>query len=95
MARNIGKEILQGIREIKDKKISRVEIVLPTGKVISVSEIRESFGMSQTEFSKLLSVSKRTLQDWEQGRRAPTGPACSLLAIAAARPDVLREVFAA
>jgi putative transcriptional regulator len=53
-------------------------------------------GLSQQKFADMLGVSARTLQDWEQGRRRkPTGAARSLLAIAAKRPDVLREVLAA
>jgi len=45
------------------------------------------------ETSKLLGVSVRTLQEWEQGRRAPSGAARSLLHIAAQRPDVFRDVL--
>jgi putative transcriptional regulator len=52
-------------------------------------------GLSQQKFADMLGVSARTLQDWEQGRRKPTGAARSLLAIAAKRPDVLREVLVA
>lgn len=48
-------------------------------------------GLSQTQFARLLGVSIRTLQQWEQGRRHPTGPARRLLAIAEKRPDVLLE----
>lgn len=46
------------------------------------------------EFAALLGVSVRTLQEWEQGRRKPSGAAASLLVLAQKRPDVLREVFA-
>jgi len=52
-------------------------------------------GLSQARFASVLGVSKRTLQEWEQGRRKPTGAARSLLAIATKRPEVLREVLAA
>jgi putative transcriptional regulator len=41
----------------------------------------------------ILGISLRTLQDWEQGRRRPNQAAQSLLAVAAKRPDVMREVF--
>jgi DNA-binding transcriptional regulator YdaS (Cro superfamily) len=51
--------------------------------------------VSQRKFAAVLGVSARTLQDWEQGRRKPTGAARSLLAIATKRPDILREVLAA
>ena len=59
----------------------------------SVTEARHKVGLSQAQFAGLLGVSKRTLQDWEQGRREPSGAAKSLLKIAEKRPDVLREIF--
>ena len=48
-------------------------------------------GLSQSDFAKLLGVSVRTLQDWEQGRREPSGAAKTLIAITERRPEVLRE----
>ena len=85
--RNIGEEILEGIRQLKRGEHGRVV------RVPSVTRIREKTGLSQPRFAALLGVSVRTLQEWEQGRRHPSGAARSLLAIAARRPDVLREVF--
>src|ERR687895_720552 len=82
--RNIGLEILEGIRQIKRGEHGRV-INVP-----SVSTIRESTGLSQSRFAQLLGVSVRTLQEWEQGRRAPSGAARTLLIIAAKNPRALR-----
>ena len=84
--RNIGLEVLKGIREIKRGEHGRV-INVP-----SVSTIRESTGLSQSRFAQLLGVSVRTLQEWEQGRRAPSGAARTLLIIAAKNPQALRDV---
>ena len=84
--RNIGLEILEGIREIKRGEHGRV-INVP-----SVSTIRESTGLSQSRFAQLLGVSVRTLQEWEQGRRVPSGAARTLLIIAAKNPQALRDV---
>ena len=84
--RNIGKEILDGIREIKSGKHGRVTTLPP------VSEIRERTGLSQSRFAELLGVSVKTLQDWEQGRRAPSGAARTLLQIADKNPRALLEV---
>ena len=84
--RNIGSEILQGIRELKQGKTGRVLNVPP------VAEIRQKTGLSQSKFASLLGVSVRTLQDWEQGRRAPSGAARTLLLIAHKNPMVLLEV---
>lgn len=84
--RDIGREILDGILELKRGEIGRV-INLP-----SVTEIREGTGLSQTRFAQLLGVSVRTLQEWEQGRRSPSGAARTLLLIAARNPKALLEV---
>ena len=51
-----------------------------------VKAIREQTGLSQTRFASLIGVSKRTLENWEQGRRQPTGPAKALLRILAVDP---------
>lgn len=58
-------------------------------------EIRERLGLSQSKFAALLGVSARTLQNWEQGRRMPTGPAAMLLRIAERHPEVLLETHRA
>lgn len=84
--RNIGLEILQGLREIKRGDYGRVTTVP------SVTSIREKTGLSQARFAQLLGVSVRTLQDWEQGRRAPSGAAKTLLMIADKNPRALLEV---
>lgn len=52
-----------------------------------VRAIREHTGLSQTRFAHLIGVSKRTLENWEQGRRHPTGPAKALLKIVQANPE--------
>ena len=57
-----------------------------------VAAIRERTGLSQARFAVLLGVSVRTLQEWEQGRRAPSGAARTLLMIAAKNPHALLEV---
>ncbi len=84
--RNIGHEILDGIRELKRGAHGRV-INVP-----SVADIREKTGLSQPKFAHFLGVSVRTLQEWEQGRRAPSGAARTLLQIAAKNPRALLEV---
>ena len=84
--RNIGLEIRDGLRELKRGDCSRV-IEVP-----NVAEIRERVGLSQSRFATLLGVSVRTLQDWEQGRRAPSGAARTLLLVAHRNPRVLLEV---
>ena len=84
-ARNIGMEILDGLREIKRGEVGRVVVYPP------VAETRARVGLTQSEFARLLGVSIRTLQEWEQGRRAPSGPARMLLLIAHKNPRALLE----
>ncbi|WP_088158971.1 helix-turn-helix domain-containing protein [Achromobacter xylosoxidans] len=57
-----------------------------------VSEARNRVGLPQTDFAELLGVSVRTLQDWEQGRRTPSGAAKTLLQVAMLHPETLREL---
>ena len=85
-SRNVGLEILQGIQELKRGEHGRVTTVP------SIAAVREKTGLSQAKFAKLLGVSVRTLQEWEQGRRAPSGAARTLLLIAAKNPRVLLDV---
>ncbi|HEY4101768.1 MAG TPA: helix-turn-helix domain-containing protein [Gemmatimonadales bacterium] len=54
-------------------------------------EARQRTGMSQAEMATAMGVSKRTLQDWEQGRRKPTGAARILIMVARRHPSVVRE----
>ena len=84
--RDIGREILAGLRELKRGEAGRVINVPP------VAETRRKVGLSQSDFAALLGVSVRTLQDWEQGRRMPSGAARTLLRIAHRNPEALLEV---
>ncbi len=84
--RDIGQEILEGLQEIKRGEHSRV-INVP-----DIAEIRKKAGLSQTQFAQLLGVSVRTLQDWEQGRRSPSGAARTLLLIADKNLQAVLEV---
>ena len=82
--RNIGQELLQAVRDVK---AGRGTVMLS-----SVTQARATTALSQAQFAGLMGVSVRTLQDWEQGRRKPTGAAQTLLAVAARHPRVLREL---
>lgn len=66
-------------------KPSRVHEVRPA----DIKAIRGELGMSQSEFSLMIGVSLATLQNWEQGRRRPEGPAQALLRVAAANPSAV------
>lgn len=89
--RNIGDEVLQAIRDLKAGRTGRAFHV----EVSQATEARLKLGMSQSEFAAMLGVSARTLQDWEQGRRQPSGAAKALLKVATASPDVVRKALQA
>jgi putative transcriptional regulator len=89
--RDLGAELLQAVRDIKAGK----------GKVVAkinvppVVKARLKSGLSQSQFASLLGVCVRTLQDWEQGRRQPSGAAQTLITIAQQQPQVLMQVLKA
>ena len=86
--RNIGEELIQAAREMKANQRARVT------QVNDVMMTRQKLGLSQAAFARMLGISPRTIQEWEQGRRSPQGAALSLLRIAQAKPDIVREVLA-
>jgi len=91
--RNIGQEILEGIKEIK--RFKKGETTLRTRNLNEPSPaktIRKRLKLSQSAFASLMGVSPRTIQDWEQGRRKPQGPAKSLLRIAEQHPEIFIEI---
>ena len=88
--RDVWREVLDGVREIKAGGGKRTKVA-PKSDVVRV---RLKSGLSQVEFAAALGVSKRTLEQWEQGRREPSGAAQTLLKIAERHPEVLLEVAA-
>lgn len=87
--RDLGAELLESVCQMKAGRKGAVHPVA----VSKVVEARQKAGFSQGQFAELMGVSVRTLQEWEQGRRRPSGAASALLKIAVERPDVLKEVF--
>jgi len=83
-------DLLESVKQMKRGEAVRVSNVTLT----EAAQARSFVGLSQTEFAKLLGVSARTLQDWEQGRREPTGAAKTLLKVAVSHPEVLKELYA-
>ena len=89
-SRDMVAELERSVREMKAGKAAREHRI----KIPEALEARLASGLSQQKFADVLGVSARTLQEWEQGRRKPSGAARSLLLIAKRKPEVLREVFA-
>ena len=83
-----GGQILRG-----ERKASR-RLVVKAVDAPAVRAIRERTRLSQSEFALLIGVSVKTLQNWEQARRTPTGPAAALLRLIASEPKLAIEAMA-
>ena len=88
MDKEMFNELLSSVEQmdtvVQGKMDASREFVFPDPEV---KDIREKMGLSQNRFATLIGVSKRTLENWEQGRRHPTGPAKALLRIVDADPQ--------
>ncbi|MCK3657732.1 transcriptional regulator [Pasteurellaceae bacterium Pebbles2] len=82
----LGQLLLQSVKEMKSGQVGKVHIVN------EAIEARQKTGLSQNEFAKVMGVSVRTLQGWEQGRRLPSGAAATLLKIVTRFPEALIAV---
>ncbi len=88
--RDLGAEIIAGLREIRDRpETLRRKKLGP----LNVKAIRERFGMSQSQFAAFLCISARTLQKWEQGQRSPDGAANTLLRIMQKEPAAVMRAL--
>jgi putative transcriptional regulator len=97
MRKELFEELLESVKQAKaiergEMKPGRVFHVDPKNAKNAVVKTRGKLGLSQSKFASLLGISEDTLQNWEQGRREPTGPAKVLLKIASKHPRVLLEV---
>lgn len=81
-------DLLASAREFKSGRVANATKV----DVPSVVSARNHIGLSQSQFARLLGVSVRTLQGWEQGRITPSGAAQTLIRIANTHPEVLLEL---
>lgn len=81
-------DLLKSVKQMRQGEAARVTHV----KVPQAAKARSGTGLSQQQFARLLGVSARTLQDWEQGRREPTGAAKTLLRVAYEHPEVLLKL---
>ena len=88
--RDLNAELLEAIDDVETGRVTR-RAVEPRS---AATRARLNSGLSQAEFAALLGVSKRTLEQWEQGRREPSGAAKTLIRVAELHPEVLRELAA-
>lgn len=80
------------VSSLKEAKAISASTAAPSRRFILTSPdaklVREQTGLSQSEFARLMRVSIKTLQNWEQHRRNPTGPAAALLKIMSTSPQL-------
>lgn len=86
--RDVWQEVLDGVREIKSGGGKR-SIIEPRSPIVRA---RLKTGLTQEKFAALLGVSKRTLEQWEQGRRKPSQAAKTLIKVAELHPEILRKI---
>ncbi len=89
MDKTLFEDLVQSLKEAKaiakgEAPASRRFEVKP----IDVKAVREKTGLSQSEFASLIQISTKTLQNWEQRRRTPTGPSAALLKIVSVNPEM-------
>ena len=95
MKKALFDELVESIKEAGrihrgEAKPSRTFVFEPE----DVRQIREKLHKSQSEFARMIGVSVATLQNWEQGRRQPEGPARALLVVASKAPKVVAKALA-
>ena len=78
-----------GVIKAGRKEASRVYEIKPP----EIKTVREQLNVSQAEFALMIGVSVRTLQNWEQGRRKPEGPAKALLRVASRNPNAVLDAL--
>ncbi|GAC18290.1 helix-turn-helix domain-containing protein [Paraglaciecola arctica] len=83
----LGNKLLQSVKEMKAGNAARNTQVEPN----EVASARLKTGLTQNQFASALQISPRTLQEWEQGRRQPSGAAKALIQIAFRHPEVIHE----
>ena len=99
MRKDLFEQLLASVRQMKEiqagrrapGRVTRAADIVGVREV-DVAALRTGFRLSQAKFAALLGISVDTLQNWEQGRRQPEGPARVLLRVAAAHPDALLDV---
>ncbi len=96
MPRKVADSILRGAEEALEFAKGRAKghrVLIPDE--IDVRRIRTELKLSQASFATYFGVSRRTIQEWEQGRRVPTGPARVLLTVISREPEAVLRALAA
>jgi len=89
-----GQELIEGMELVLAHPRGKVELEQVWPKPIDVKAVRRQVKMSQTEFSRAYCISKRALQEWEQGGRQPDSAARAYLTVIAREPALVRRALA-
>ena len=93
-ANTFGEDLIDGMKLVLAHQRDKVELEQVWPKPIDVKAIRKQVKMSQAEFSRAYGISKRALQEWEQGGRQPDSAARAYLTVIAKEPTVVRRALA-
>ena len=89
-----GADLIEGMKLVLAHQQGKVELEQVWPKPIDVKAIRKRVKMSQAEFARAYGISKRALQEWEQGGRQPDSAARAYLTVIARQPAVVRRALA-
>lgn len=89
-------DIMSGLAEVEAHlKGEKTACIVHIPDEINVAKIREKTGLTQKQLAERMGVSRRTLENWEQGRRVPQGPARALLTVLSRNPKAVLDALAA
>jgi putative transcriptional regulator len=91
---SFGADLIEGMKVVLAHRRGTVELEQVWPKPIDVKAIRKRVKMSQAEFARTYGISKRALQEWEQGGRQPDSAARAYLTVIAKEPAVVRRALA-
>jgi putative transcriptional regulator len=89
-----GTDLIEGMKLVLAHRRGKIELDQVWPRPIDVKAIRKRVKMSQTEFSRAYGISKRALQEWEQGGRQPDSAARAYLTVIAKEPALVRRALA-
>lgn len=101
MKKTLGAELIQGLKEaiehqkgtLKLREVIRNIKIAPTYKSSKIIQLRSRLGLSQNGLAKILCVSPRTVQSWEQGIRIPNRSVHRLLELIEKKPNTIFEIL--
>lgn len=91
--KTFGADLIEGMKLVRAHQAGKIELEQVWPKPVDVKAIRKRVKMSQTEFSRAYGISKRALQEWEQGGRQPDSAARAYLSVIAKEPALVRRAL--